>query len=82
LLKQSVEIRGDHGEFIGTSTKSLEQLKRGEPDPSLFVVPADYVDVPPSELNLAVSAKLTGAPVVCNPAMRDAMDKKYWSHRA
>lgn len=81
LIRQTVEIRNEKGEFAGTSTKTLETALLTEPDPTLFLLPEGHVEVAPSELNRRVMAKSGGPAATANPAMEDAMDKKYWANR-
>ncbi len=81
LVRQTVEIRNGKGEFEGTSTKTLETALLSEPDPALFSLPEGQAEVAPSELNRRVMAKAGGHAATGNPAMEDAMDKRYWANR-
>ena len=65
----------------GQASLALESVKIGEPDASLFAVPADYEEVAPSELDQRIAEKRTGVRKLCNPENSLAEDRKYSAQR-
>ena len=81
VIQQVVNIFDDKGKVIGTSRKEIEYLIKGEPSAEMFSVPAEYQEVPPSELNIRIRNRLTGKRGICSPKMAAAMDQNYWAAR-
>ena len=65
----------------GTSKLTLESVKLGEPAEDLFVIPAGFEEVLPSEFDLRVTLKVTGARRLGNPENSLAEDAKYLKQR-
>ncbi len=65
----------------GSANLVLESVKIGEPAASLFVVPADYEEVAPSELDQRIAEKRTGVRKLWNPENSFAEDRKYAAQR-
>jgi hypothetical protein len=86
VLETHAELVSAEGAVQNVFDRSTTRLVLGEPDPGLFVVPAHYLEVPPSQLekrSLAATAEAQGedsdkilksvpSPVVDSWARRDA----------
>ncbi len=87
-LRTEVHRRRADGTLIGTFQRTAINVQRGEPDPSLFFVPADYREVRPSEFEDTVLRDRVGqergpaeaqrfAIPRCMKDWVDVMDRRY-----
>lgn len=51
------------GAIIGTTEQTVTELIVAEPDPALFVIPADYLEFPPSEIEMALFSQVMHLPL-------------------
>jgi hypothetical protein len=65
----------------GQSEKVIEWALAGEPDSALFAVPADYEEMPPSELAGRQAERRTGSRSCLNPEIQKAADERYFAQR-
>lgn len=75
-----VKHRVDHGE-LGSSELDLVTLIAGEPSPTLFAIPSDYVEGPPSSLAGPRPVNCTGACGESQRAHFERLDASYYRHR-
>lgn len=66
------------GAIVSTTEQTVTQLSVGDPDPSLFVVPSDYTELPPSQIETALVLQVLQQPLSkLNPDVLQRSDDIY-----
>jgi hypothetical protein len=80
VLQEESITKGPNGELRGTRYLDFVSLTPGEPDPALFAIPSDYVEMTPSQVMLAQNKQEGKDCRECEKNLLEHADRNYFAN--